>query len=90
MLKKFKVGQRVRVIKKVQSWNSSHGVWCNCMDWSLGKVYTVLEVTNIDYLLDTAYDLNNYLVYNYFYPEESLEAEIEIGQQLLFPFMESI
>lgn len=97
MLDKFKVGQRVRVIKKVSSW-SYYGIQCSWdegMDMTIGKVYTVIAAIagkdgiecNSEYRLNTSEtDVNS--DWDYFYPEESLEAGIEIGQQLLFSFME--
>ena len=99
MLKKFKVGQRVRIIKKVDSW-TYYGIrtpwWAGLNDNNdgIGNVYTIIAIAGkggIDFC--SGYRLNTETFecdWNAFYPEESLEAEIEIGQQLLFSFMESI
>lgn len=94
---KFKVGQRVKVVKKIGSWRfagfcNGNGftdrgaTWVWDMDKTIGGVFEIVKIdSNVGYRLGTkesvGYD------YNYWYPVESLEAENVKGQQLLFNFM---
>lgn len=84
---KFRVGQRVRVVKKVMNWDydlpmswNSEGI----MDKTVGRVYKILTVDRVlGYALDTRNDVGGM----YWYPVESLEEENVKGRQLLFNFM---
>ncbi len=84
MLVKFKIGQ------KVIAWESELGCWVTVMNLTINKVFSIFTVGDNDYQLNTTNGTSNYLKYDYYYPEESLEAEIQVGQQLLFPFMELV
>ena len=85
---KFKVGQKVRVIKKVLVWRLPGGGgsgWNSCyMDKTIGNVY---EIRKID--KHTGYQLwpEGKAGMGYWYPVESLAPERVKGQQLLFNFM---
>ena len=92
---KFKVGQRVKVVKKIESWrfnNFSGGYggggadWVSGMDKTIGKVFKIINIdTDIGYRLGTK--KFTYSPYNYWYPIESLQ--VSVGEQLLFNFMEN-
>ena len=95
MLDKFKIGQRVKVIKRIYRWsyNNQETPWDDIMDNTIGKVYPVIEIHDgstpnscVGYRLDTSYDID----WAAYYPEESLKAEIVVGEQLLFSFMEKL
>ena len=90
---KFKVGQRVRVVRKISFWrfeDFNNGMkgrganWAYEMDGTIGKA---LEIVYID--TDIGYRLGTEKVtpsqYNYWYPVESLRAIV--GEQLVFDFM---
>ncbi len=78
----LKVGDKVKVVRR-----SIRGelYWSPSMDRTIGKVYTVLEISlqwglRLNTELDTSY--------NYLYPPKGV-SKIKIrGQQLLFNFME--
>lgn len=87
----FKIGDRVRVIKRVDSWayNFIWTPWDSTMDRTLGKVYTIIEIAihgedfaNSGYRLNTA-DFDGW---NAYYSEHCLAPEHKPGQ-LEFPFM---
>lgn len=92
----FKVGDRVKVIKRVGSW--SYGgistAWDSTMDKSIGKVYTIVDIAIEEYIeACSGYRLNTAGTqdgrkdgWNAFYPEESLEHYPKLGQ-LQFSFM---
>ena len=90
---KFKVGQEVKVVKKVARWSYGGGStsWAYNMDFTMGKVYKIIEVDNrAGYRLHTQLKSNtfpgdNYL-YDFYYPVESLACVGE--EQLVFDFME--
>jgi len=83
---KFKVGQRVKVVKKVSSWRYGGGFrvgWNTDMNKTIGKIYKIKSIDkNVGYELRTKKD--TYHKHNYWYPVESLVC---IGEQLLFNFM---
>lgn len=84
---KFKVGQKVKVIKKVPQWKYKHNFipWAGSMDGTIGKFYEIIDIdASVGYKLYT-----NLGVWgdNYWYPAESLAPAIIKGQQLLFNFM---
>lgn len=89
----FKIGQEVRVVKKVECWKYCGGStdWnSQFMDGTLGKVYKIIEIEEtagykLHTQIPTPYD--RYL-YDYYYPVESLTCVNVKGQQLLFSFME--
>ena len=94
---KFKVGQKVRVVKKVTSWRLDNyngdghtgrgATWVSDMDKTIGKVSTIIFIdTDVGYRLETRKD--THYKYNYWYPVESLEEVNVKGRQLLFSFME--
>jgi len=84
---KFKVGQEVRVVKKVPSWE--YGIECGwnltgVIDKTVGKVYEIIRInSNIGYLLATDKQTGQ----DFWYPVESLEEKNVKGRQLLFNFM---
>lgn len=87
---KFKVGQEVRVIKKISAWRAYDGGykigWSTDMDKTIGKFYKIKSVDRfVGYELWTKGD--TYYKYNYWYPMESLSYVK--GRQLLFDFMVS-
>ncbi len=86
---KFKVGQKVRVVEKVQRWRFNGGGgadWAYQMDKTIGKVFEIIEIDKyIGYRLETR-DFNNY-DFNYWYSVESLQKSVLVGEQLLFSFM---
>jgi hypothetical protein len=93
---KFQVGEKVKVVKKVTSWqfDSYNGdgltgrgaSWSEDMNKTIGKVFTIISIdTNIGYRLET--DKSTQYKYNYWYPVESLEEKNVKGRQLLFKFM---
>jgi len=83
---KFKVGQEVRVTKKVAAWrfpNDGGCSWARDMDKTVGKTYKIIKINrSVGYLLDTYDNVG----YDYWYPAESLQ--LLVGVQLLFSFME--
>lgn len=82
---KFKVGQKVKVVKKVATWRygSNYGIsWNNfLMDKTIGKVYKISEINK-----DVGYRLRTSVIdgSDYYYPVESL-AYVK-GEQLVFDF----
>ena len=85
---KFKVGQKVRIIKKVSTWILPGGggtKWSSrYMDGTIGKVYEIRRIDRgIGYQLGTGIEGGM----NYWYPVESLAPERVKGEQLLFSFM---
>ena len=86
---KFKVGQKVRVVKKVLVWKLPDGGgtgWNpHYMDKTIGNVYEIREIRKrTGYQLGTG---EGGLPMNYWYPVESLVLERVKGEQLLFSFM---
>jgi len=83
---KFKVGQEVKVTKKVIVWrfpNDGGCSWARGMDETVGKIYKIVDIdVHIGYRLDT----DSKVEYDYWYPVESLQGMA--GIQLLFNFME--
>lgn len=79
---KFKVGQNVRVVKKVMNWHfdkytgGSRGRgadWVYGMDKTIGKVYRIVRIdADVGYRLET--DKVPPSKYNYWYPVESLQG----------------
>ena len=89
---KFKVGQKVKVVRKVDVWsfNERGGAsWVSGMDNTIGKLYEIVQINkDVGYQLltdETAGDTFYYYPMNYWYPLESL-GHIK-GEQLLFSFM---
>ncbi len=81
MKHRFKVGDRVKVIKK---FSLGRFRWQPSMDRTIGKVYTILYISKLKtYYLDVSKDIGM----NWYYIFESLEPEMVIGQQLEFEFM---
>ena len=90
--KKFKVGQKVRVVKRVDNWNyagKQTGWNRQYMDRTIGQVYKITKISR-----ETGYRLETQIpadwgvgLYDYWYPAESLESPIKVGEQLLFSFM---
>ena len=90
--KKFKIGQEVRVVKKIAKWGYE-GMGASWNDWgmnkTIGKVYKIIEIEK-----STGYRLHTKLpvgyaddLWDFWYPMESLEAVNVKGRQLLFEFM---
>lgn len=81
---KFKVGQRVRVVKKVKRWD--YGIrtgWTDNMDKTLNKIYEIIDIVPpCGYLLKTNIGAWGD---DYYYPVESLRSVA--GEQLVFSFM---
>ena len=86
---KFKVGQRVRVVKKISSWRlpgNASTTWVDDMDKTIGKTYKIKSIKReVGYELCTKKD--TYYEHNYWYPMESLCGINIKGEQLLFNFM---
>lgn len=94
---KFKVGQEVKVVKKIASWTFVNGggtSWTSPeMDKTIGKTYKIKTVKKtVGYQLltekDFPYehdDMGGEIGFNYWYPVESLACVK--GEQLLFNFM---
>ncbi len=90
---KFKVGQKVRVVRGVSNWvySMEQTNWNNkYMDRTIGQVYEIKEISR-----ERGYKLHTQIpvdwcdkLYNYWYPAESLESPIKVGEQLLFSFMD--
>lgn len=79
---KYKIGDRVRVVRKVLR---EEFYWNPRMNDTVGKVYTILYITYQGWCqLKTETGMESH---NFFYLPESLEPEIAIGQQLEFEFM---
>lgn len=87
-LPKFKVGDKVRVLRA--STDAEHDLWMDGwnprMSGYIGKVLTVIAVLNTD---------DYHKAYKYYlsdvrlnFPEFVLQNETQVGQQLLFSFME--
>lgn len=85
---KFKVGQKVRVVRKVDSWNyGGRTDWVENMNQTIGKTYKIAEIDKyIGYRLCTQLKTGFSSFYNYWYPLKSLACVK--GEQLLFSFME--
>ena len=87
---KFKVGQQVKVVKKIVMWKFDDGgrgcSWTVNMDETVGKVYEIIVIDkDVGYQLNTQLsDRYNDYKYDYYYPVESLAG---VGGQLLFSFM---
>ena len=82
---KFKVGDKVKVIKKVEDWKMCS--WNNIyMDGTIGRVYKIILVREDigDYKLETKIEGKRCDDYNFYYPQESLQS---VNEQLLFKFM---
>lgn len=84
---KFKVGQKVRVVRKTKTWEFPDGGGCDWnsdyMNQTIGKIYRIVEVNKkVGYRLETYFEIGS----DYFYPVDSL-AGVK-GEQLLFSFME--
>ena len=78
---KFKVGQEVRVVRKIIKWMGAS--WVEEMDKTINRVYKIKDGDgDIGYLLDTTNDIRR----NYWYPSESLACVV--GRQLEFSFMQ--
>jgi len=90
---KFKVGQKVKVVRKIVEWTFPNGSGCSWfsedMDGTIGKLYKIIEVSkNIGYRLHIQIPFNGVgESYDYWYPVESL-AGIK-GEQLTFAFMQT-
>lgn len=81
---KFKVGDKVKVVRKSIRGQGQEVYWNHFMDKAIGKVYTVLEISGGGNLrLNTESDT----FYNYLYPPKGVEKVIIKNQQLLFSFM---
>ena len=85
---KFKVGRKVRVIKKVRVWKLCGGggtCWNSAyMDKTIGNVYEIRKIDkHIGYQLGTRGEVPM----DYWYPAESLALDRVKGEQLLFNFM---
>ena len=91
--KKFKVGQKVKVVKMVNNWNYAGrqiGWSSKYMDRTIGQIYKIIKISG-----ESGYSLQTQIptdygvgLYDYWYPAESLESPIKVGEQLLFSFMD--
>ncbi len=93
MLDKFKIGQRVRVVKRVNGWSyyGKHTPWDDKMDGLIGLEFTIIYISKVDDFGGcSGYRLNTQekIEWDCWCPEESLKAEIVVGEQLQFDFME--
>ena len=82
---KFKVGQKVRVVKKVNHWDGAD--WVTEMNQTMGKVYKIVQINKgVGYRLSTQIRVDfSRTLWDYYYPVESLACVK--GEQLLFSFM---
>lgn len=89
---KFKVGQEVKVVKKIASWDYAQGYgrtdWVDDMSQTINKIYKIIEINErIGYKLHTQLKTRSFsfpnTLYDYWYPVESLQACVSVGQQLL-------
>ena len=85
---KFKVGQEVRVVKKVASWKVGGQTtkWniAGDMDITIGKIYKIKQIgKRVGFQLWTEKDVKYKC--NYWYPVNALQ--VLVGRQLLFNFM---
>jgi len=92
--KKFKVGQEVKVVRKINVWQFDNhrtgflmgrgASWATEMDMTIGKIFKIVNIdTDVGYRLETR--KVNSIGYNYWYPVEALQALA--GKQLEFGFM---
>lgn len=84
---KFKVGQKVKVIRKATHWiyGGTSVSWnSEAMDKTIGKIYKIDFIDkSAGYRLSTGVELG----FDYYYPVESLASVKVKGKQLLFNFM---
>ena len=82
---KFKVGQKVKVVKKVNHWDGAD--WVENMNQTVGKIYKVAKIDkSAGYRLSTQIPVAfSATLWDYCYPIESLSCVK--GEQLLFNFM---
>ena len=83
---KFKVGDKVKVLRA--STNEEEHLWCDVwvpdsMDIMIGKEGTIIYIYT-----EGNYDSPSYSFGGYTVPEFVLQKVNEVGQQLLFSFME--
>jgi len=84
---KYKVGQKVRVVKKINEWH--HYYWPSAMNDTLGEVFKVLSLSDVDEKIDmSSYLLNTSSVvgHDYVYSELSLSP---VDEQMVFTFYET-
>ena len=90
---KYKVGQEVRVVKKIDTWHyNGHGMGWNTngqMDGTIGKVYTIMEIDKgCGYKLNTQVIIEySHMKWDFWYPDEALKLKTVKGEQYLFDFM---
>ena len=88
---KYKVGQKVKVVKKVESWGYPDywygATWARAMNETIGNVYKIVGIDKkIGIRLLTKSESLSSLKYNYWYPVESL-ADVKVkGEQLYFDY----
>lgn len=89
----FKIGDKVRVCKKVEHWSFPKGGGCiwssELMDETIGKVYIIIDIDKaIGYQLDTNISPDYWMgdVIDCWYPVEAICLAKKLGQ-LEFPFM---
>jgi len=84
---KYKVGQKVKVVKKVESWgypDYQYGAtWACAMNETIGNVY---EIVKIDKKIGIQLSTNFRLLTSYWYPVESLADAKVKGEQLYFDY----
>lgn len=87
---KFKVGNKVRVLRA--STDEEHDLWGDSwvegMDENIGKVLTIDYIYCDEWQKEYEYCKCTMGESGFAYPEFVLENEIQVGQQLLFDFME--
>ncbi len=82
----FKIGDRVRVTRKAESYeNGWRNSWNEAdMDRCVGKVFSILRNNEkFGYVLETRFITDS----DYSFPEFVLKPEIKVGEQLEFDFM---
>lgn len=90
---KYKVGQEVRVVKKIDTWHyNGHGMGWNksgTMKGTIGNVYTIIDIEKgCGYQLNTQVGMElGSMKWDFWYPDESLKLKSVKGEQYLFDFM---
>ena len=83
----WKIGQLVKVVKKVQGWRDKSAEfytdWISDMDKCIGNVYKIVAIEQEGYKLNTS-EIG--CDYNYYFHPDSLSLYLP-NSQLLFGFM---
>ncbi len=80
---KYKIGDGVKVVKRIRLWDGPQGMWISAMDTTLDKYFTIFQIGESGYLLNTK--ICTGIRFNYWYSADSFD--VKIGEQLVFDFM---